>query len=119
MHPGPHPSPRPFPPVPLPMHIWFRTEDREFAPRLKTAENANIQPNPGLILRAEPTVTNILKVVYWDMMWSVKAVLVITNPDVLLVFHNSKQNLGNNLWLCKRWEANCYIAEKNALCRWK
>ncbi len=49
-------------PFPLPLHIWFRTEDREFAPRLKTAENANIQPNPGLILRAEPTVTNILKV---------------------------------------------------------
>ncbi|KTG44009.1 hypothetical protein cypCar_00018286 [Cyprinus carpio] len=39
-----------------------RTEDREHAPRLRTAENANIQPNPGLILRAEPTVTNILKV---------------------------------------------------------
>uniref|UniRef100_A0A3P8S7Y4 Mediator of RNA polymerase II transcription subunit 24 n=1 Tax=Amphiprion percula TaxID=161767 RepID=A0A3P8S7Y4_AMPPE len=43
-----------------------RTEDREFAPRLKTAENANIQPNPGLILRAEPTVTNILKTVDAD-----------------------------------------------------
>uniref|UniRef100_A0A669EG64 Mediator of RNA polymerase II transcription subunit 24 n=1 Tax=Oreochromis niloticus TaxID=8128 RepID=A0A669EG64_ORENI len=42
------------------------TEDREFAPRLKTAENANIQPNPGLILRAEPTVTNILKTVDAD-----------------------------------------------------
>jgi len=42
--------------------FFFRTEDREHAPRLKTAENANIQPNPGLILRAEPTVTNILKV---------------------------------------------------------
>uniref|UniRef100_A0A669DLC1 Mediator of RNA polymerase II transcription subunit 24 n=1 Tax=Oreochromis niloticus TaxID=8128 RepID=A0A669DLC1_ORENI len=40
--------------------------DREFAPRLKTAENANIQPNPGLILRAEPTVTNILKTVDAD-----------------------------------------------------
>lgn len=39
-----------------------RTADREHAPRLKSAENANIQPNPGLILRAEPTVTNILKV---------------------------------------------------------
>ncbi|EMP33841.1 Mediator of RNA polymerase II transcription subunit 24 [Chelonia mydas] len=38
-----------------------RTADREHAPRLKSAENANIQPNPGLILRAEPTVTNILK----------------------------------------------------------
>ncbi|XP_064421428.1 mediator of RNA polymerase II transcription subunit 24 isoform X3 [Latimeria chalumnae] len=38
-----------------------RTTDREHAPRLKSAENANIQPNPGLILRAEPTVTNILK----------------------------------------------------------
>ncbi|CAM9840108.1 unnamed protein product [Bubo scandiacus] len=38
-----------------------RTEDRKHAPRLKSAENANIQPNPGLILRAEPTVTNILK----------------------------------------------------------
>uniref|UniRef100_A0A4W3JUX0 Mediator of RNA polymerase II transcription subunit 24 n=2 Tax=Callorhinchus milii TaxID=7868 RepID=A0A4W3JUX0_CALMI len=38
-----------------------RTADRELAPRLKSAENANIQPNPGLILRAEPTVTNILK----------------------------------------------------------
>ncbi|KAK2536209.1 Med24 [Columba guinea] len=35
--------------------------DREHAPHLKSAENANIQPNPGLILRAEPTVTNILK----------------------------------------------------------
>uniref|UniRef100_A0A669C4W9 Mediator of RNA polymerase II transcription subunit 24 n=1 Tax=Oreochromis niloticus TaxID=8128 RepID=A0A669C4W9_ORENI len=43
-----------------------KTEDREFAPRLKTAENANIQPNPGLILRAEPTVTNILKTVDAD-----------------------------------------------------
>ncbi|KAM9426477.1 mediator of RNA polymerase II transcription subunit 24 [Pholidichthys leucotaenia] len=43
-----------------------RTEDREFAPRLKAAENANIQPNPGLILRAEPTVTNILKTVDAD-----------------------------------------------------
>uniref|UniRef100_A0A8C6S9V4 Mediator of RNA polymerase II transcription subunit 24 n=1 Tax=Neogobius melanostomus TaxID=47308 RepID=A0A8C6S9V4_9GOBI len=43
-----------------------RTEDREFAPKLKTAENANIQPNPGLILRAEPTVTNILKTVDAD-----------------------------------------------------
>uniref|UniRef100_A0A1A8FWI6 Mediator of RNA polymerase II transcription subunit 24 n=2 Tax=Nothobranchius korthausae TaxID=1143690 RepID=A0A1A8FWI6_9TELE len=43
-----------------------RTEDREFSPRLKTAENANIQPNPGLILRAEPTVTNILKTVDAD-----------------------------------------------------
>uniref|UniRef100_A0A3Q3IKH7 Mediator of RNA polymerase II transcription subunit 24 n=1 Tax=Monopterus albus TaxID=43700 RepID=A0A3Q3IKH7_MONAL len=43
-----------------------RAEDREFAPRLKTAENANIQPNPGLILRAEPTVTNILKTVDAD-----------------------------------------------------
>ncbi|TTY54607.1 Mediator of RNA polymerase II transcription subunit 24 [Bagarius yarrelli] len=39
------------------------SEDREYAPKLKTAENANIQPNPGLILRAEPTVTNILKVI--------------------------------------------------------
>uniref|UniRef100_A0A8D0BEL9 Mediator of RNA polymerase II transcription subunit 24 n=1 Tax=Salvator merianae TaxID=96440 RepID=A0A8D0BEL9_SALMN len=38
-----------------------RTADREHAPKLKSAENANIQPNPGLILRAEPTVTNILK----------------------------------------------------------
>lgn len=47
---------------PLPPAILLRAEDREFAPRLKTAENANIQPNPGLILRAEPTVTNILKV---------------------------------------------------------
>lgn len=52
---------RPFP-APFLLPILFRTEDREFAPRLKTAENANIQPNPGLILRAEPTVTNILKV---------------------------------------------------------
>lgn len=42
------------------------TAKREFAPRLKTAENANIQPNPGLILRAEPTVTNILKTVDAD-----------------------------------------------------
>ncbi|XP_069490880.1 mediator of RNA polymerase II transcription subunit 24 isoform X4 [Ambystoma mexicanum] len=38
-----------------------KTADRELAPRLKSTENANIQPNPGLILRAEPTVTNILK----------------------------------------------------------
>ncbi|XP_074080101.1 mediator of RNA polymerase II transcription subunit 24 [Macrotis lagotis] len=38
-----------------------RAADREHAPWLKSAENANIQPNPGLILRAEPTVTNILK----------------------------------------------------------
>ncbi|XP_055982683.1 mediator of RNA polymerase II transcription subunit 24 isoform X2 [Sorex fumeus] len=38
-----------------------RTADREQAPHLKSGENANIQPNPGLILRAEPTVTNILK----------------------------------------------------------
>lgn len=36
--------------------------DREHAPQQKSGENANIQPNPGLILRAEPTVTNILKV---------------------------------------------------------
>uniref|UniRef100_W5N5D6 Mediator of RNA polymerase II transcription subunit 24 n=1 Tax=Lepisosteus oculatus TaxID=7918 RepID=W5N5D6_LEPOC len=43
-----------------------RAVDREHAPRLKTAENANIQPNPGLILRAEPTVTNILKTVDAD-----------------------------------------------------
>ncbi|KAF7704935.1 mediator of RNA polymerase II transcription subunit 24 [Silurus meridionalis] len=43
-----------------------RAEDREYAPKLKTAENANIQPNPGLILRAEPTVTNILKTVDAD-----------------------------------------------------
>ncbi|XP_034426754.1 mediator of RNA polymerase II transcription subunit 24 [Hippoglossus hippoglossus] len=42
------------------------TAKREFSPRLKTAENANIQPNPGLILRAEPTVTNILKTVDAD-----------------------------------------------------
>ncbi|XP_058477053.1 mediator of RNA polymerase II transcription subunit 24 [Solea solea] len=42
------------------------TSKRELAPRLKTAENANIQPNPGLILRAEPTVTNILKTVDAD-----------------------------------------------------
>uniref|UniRef100_A0A1A7YD11 Mediator of RNA polymerase II transcription subunit 24 n=1 Tax=Iconisemion striatum TaxID=60296 RepID=A0A1A7YD11_9TELE len=42
------------------------TSKREFAPRLKAAENANIQPNPGLILRAEPTVTNILKTVDAD-----------------------------------------------------
>uniref|UniRef100_A0A4W5QSD3 Mediator of RNA polymerase II transcription subunit 24 n=1 Tax=Hucho hucho TaxID=62062 RepID=A0A4W5QSD3_9TELE len=44
----------------------YGAEDREYAPRLKTAENANIQPNPGLILRAEPTVTNILKTVDAD-----------------------------------------------------
>nr|XP_029136511.1 mediator of RNA polymerase II transcription subunit 24 isoform X1 [Labrus bergylta]XP_029136512.1 mediator of RNA polymerase II transcription subunit 24 isoform X1 [Labrus bergylta] len=43
-----------------------RTGDREYAPKQKTAENANIQPNPGLILRAEPTVTNILKTVDAD-----------------------------------------------------
>ncbi|KAM9837777.1 mediator of RNA polymerase II transcription subunit 24 isoform 2-T2 [Aulostomus maculatus] len=42
------------------------TATRDSAPRLKTAENANIQPNPGLILRAEPTVTNILKTVDAD-----------------------------------------------------
>lgn len=42
------------------------TSKREFSPRQKTAENANIQPNPGLILRAEPTVTNILKTVDAD-----------------------------------------------------
>ncbi|XP_073901763.1 mediator of RNA polymerase II transcription subunit 24 isoform X2 [Castor canadensis] len=36
-----------------------RAADRD--PELKSSENANIQPNPGLILRAEPTVTNILK----------------------------------------------------------
>ncbi|KAM8795276.1 mediator of RNA polymerase II transcription subunit 24 [Eudromia elegans] len=41
--------------------IAKRTADREHAPSLSSAENANIQPNPGLILRAEPTVTNILK----------------------------------------------------------
>ncbi|XP_039214771.1 mediator of RNA polymerase II transcription subunit 24 isoform X2 [Crotalus tigris] len=41
--------------------IAKRAADREHAPCLKSAENANIQPNPGLILRAEPTVTNILK----------------------------------------------------------
>ncbi|XP_042332437.1 mediator of RNA polymerase II transcription subunit 24 isoform X2 [Sceloporus undulatus] len=41
--------------------IAKRTADREDAPCLKSAENANIQPNPSLILRAEPTVTNILK----------------------------------------------------------
>uniref|UniRef100_A0A673YAN3 Mediator of RNA polymerase II transcription subunit 24 n=1 Tax=Salmo trutta TaxID=8032 RepID=A0A673YAN3_SALTR len=44
----------------------YGAENREYAPRLKTAENANIQPNPGLILRAEPTVTNILKTVDAD-----------------------------------------------------
>lgn len=43
--------------------LWVpRMADREHAPHLKSAENANIQPNPRLILRAEPTVTNILKV---------------------------------------------------------
>ncbi|XP_077482679.1 mediator of RNA polymerase II transcription subunit 24 isoform X2 [Stigmatopora argus] len=42
------------------------TFERKFSPKLKTAENANIQPNPGLILRAEPTVTNILKTVDAD-----------------------------------------------------
>ncbi|XP_077407045.1 mediator of RNA polymerase II transcription subunit 24 [Vanacampus margaritifer] len=42
------------------------TSKRKFSPKLKTAENANIQPNPGLILRAEPTVTNILKTVDAD-----------------------------------------------------
>lgn len=45
-----------------PSCISPRDADREQAPHLKSAENANIQPNPGLILRAEPTVTNILKV---------------------------------------------------------
>ncbi|XP_070083456.1 mediator of RNA polymerase II transcription subunit 24 isoform X4 [Equus przewalskii] len=38
-----------------------RAADRKHVPQLKSSENANIQPNPGLILRAEPTVTNILK----------------------------------------------------------
>lgn len=69
LHPTPTPiSPptSPNPPSPTPLHIWFRTVDREFVPRVKTAENANIQPNPGLILRAEPTVTNILKVDHQD-----------------------------------------------------
>ncbi|KAG7260038.1 hypothetical protein CRUP_001822 [Coryphaenoides rupestris] len=42
-----------------------RAEGREYSPR-RTTENANIQPNPGLILRAEPTVTNILKTVDAD-----------------------------------------------------
>ncbi|XP_039595678.1 mediator of RNA polymerase II transcription subunit 24 [Polypterus senegalus] len=46
--------------------IAKRAADREHAPRLKAAENASIQPNPGLILRAEPTVTNILKTVDAD-----------------------------------------------------
>uniref|UniRef100_A0A8C0VP58 Mediator of RNA polymerase II transcription subunit 24 n=1 Tax=Cyanistes caeruleus TaxID=156563 RepID=A0A8C0VP58_CYACU len=41
--------------------IEKRAADKENSPSLKSAENANIQPNPGLILRAEPTVTNILK----------------------------------------------------------
>ncbi|XP_036889190.1 mediator of RNA polymerase II transcription subunit 24 isoform X2 [Sturnira hondurensis] len=41
--------------------IAKRAADREHAPQQKSGENANIQPNPGLILRAEPTVTNILK----------------------------------------------------------
>ncbi|XP_074176154.1 mediator of RNA polymerase II transcription subunit 24 isoform X2 [Rhinolophus sinicus] len=41
--------------------IAKRAADREHAPQPKSGENANIQPNPGLILRAEPTVTNILK----------------------------------------------------------
>ncbi|XP_075033205.1 mediator of RNA polymerase II transcription subunit 24 isoform X4 [Mixophyes fleayi] len=36
-----------------------RSADREHAPR--SSESSAIQPNPGLILRAEPTVTNILK----------------------------------------------------------
>ncbi|XP_072269793.1 mediator of RNA polymerase II transcription subunit 24 [Pyxicephalus adspersus] len=36
-----------------------RSADREQAPR--SSESSAIQPNPGLILRAEPTVTNILK----------------------------------------------------------
>uniref|UniRef100_A0A2I3RY39 Mediator of RNA polymerase II transcription subunit 24 n=3 Tax=Homininae TaxID=207598 RepID=A0A2I3RY39_PANTR len=38
-----------------------RKADREHAPQQKSGENANIQPNIQLILRAEPTVTNILK----------------------------------------------------------
>ncbi|KAF6734747.1 Mediator of RNA polymerase II transcription subunit 24 [Oryzias melastigma] len=42
------------------------TSKRESAPRLKTGDNANKQPNPVLILRAEPTVTNILKTVDAD-----------------------------------------------------
>lgn len=45
-----------------PMARGHSAADREHAPQLKSGENANIQPNPGLILRAEPTVTNILKV---------------------------------------------------------
>ncbi|XP_030196271.1 mediator of RNA polymerase II transcription subunit 24 isoform X1 [Gadus morhua] len=47
-------------------HAANLSSKREYAPRLKTTENANIQPNPGLILRAEPTVTNILKTVDAD-----------------------------------------------------
>uniref|UniRef100_A0A2K6AW08 Mediator of RNA polymerase II transcription subunit 24 n=1 Tax=Macaca nemestrina TaxID=9545 RepID=A0A2K6AW08_MACNE len=38
-----------------------RKADREHAPQQKSGENVNIQPNIQLILRAEPTVTNILK----------------------------------------------------------
>ncbi|XP_006889467.1 PREDICTED: mediator of RNA polymerase II transcription subunit 24 isoform X2 [Elephantulus edwardii] len=38
-----------------------RAADREHASQLKSSENGSIQPNPRLILRAEPTVTNILK----------------------------------------------------------
>ncbi|KAG9474117.1 hypothetical protein GDO78_004427 [Eleutherodactylus coqui] len=41
-----------------------RAADREQAPR--SSENSAIQPNPGLILRAEPTVTNILKMILSD-----------------------------------------------------
>uniref|UniRef100_S4RMA1 Mediator of RNA polymerase II transcription subunit 24 n=1 Tax=Petromyzon marinus TaxID=7757 RepID=S4RMA1_PETMA len=41
--------------------IGVRTTDREQVPQSKSPENSNVQPNPGLILRAEPTVTNILK----------------------------------------------------------
>lgn len=45
------------------LSLWITSKaDREDAPQLQSAENANIQPNPRLILRAEPTVTNILKV---------------------------------------------------------
>ncbi|KAL0597825.1 Mediator of RNA polymerase II transcription subunit 24 [Plecturocebus cupreus] len=43
-----------------------RKADREHAPQQKSGENANIQPNIQLILRAEPTVTNILKMMDAD-----------------------------------------------------
>uniref|UniRef100_A0A8C4R3R5 Mediator of RNA polymerase II transcription subunit 24 n=1 Tax=Eptatretus burgeri TaxID=7764 RepID=A0A8C4R3R5_EPTBU len=46
--------------------VAFRTTDRDQVPQAKSPENSNVQPNPMLILRAEPTVTNILKTMEGD-----------------------------------------------------